>query len=286
MWTRKELKAKGKEAVHRSYWKTVLVSFIIMALLGGGMIGGRAAVGGALGGGPQTETQIEQQADAEASAAADEIMNDITQELPADIPQEDLNEMHSGIQSILQALRGMNMVVVIGAVLLSGIIFAAIAVALQAFLLNPLETGGARFFLRNLHTPAEVKELAYCYDHGYLNVVVTILVRDIYMILWTLLFIIPGIVKSYEYRMMPYILAENPEMPRKEVFAMSKEMMRGQKWKAFVLDLSFLGWELLSLITLGIVGIFYVNPYKNMTDAALYERLRYGDEQKLIEAEA
>ena len=62
--------------------------------------------------------------------------------------------------------------------------------------------------------------------------------------------------------------------------------MRGQKWKAFVLDLSFLGWGILSLLTLGIVGIFYVNPYRNMTNAALYERLRYGADQKLIEAEA
>ena len=86
--------------------------------------------------------------------------------------------------------------------------------------------------------------------------------------------------------MMPYILAEDPDMPTKEVFAMSREMMRGQKWKAFVLDLSFLGWGILSLLTLGIVGIFYVNPYRNMTNAALYERLRYGEEQKLIEAEA
>ena len=58
--------------------------------------------------------------------------------------------------------------------------------------------------------------------------------------------------------MIPYILAENPNLSRKEVFLLSKEMMRGQKWKAFVFDISFIGWWLLGLITLGILVIFYV----------------------------
>ena len=156
------------------------------------------------------------------------------------------------------------------------LVVAAVVIAMHAFLFNPLETGSARFFLRNLNTGSEVRELAYCYDHGYLNVVKTIFFKDLYIFLWMLLFIVPGVVKAYEYRMIPYLLAENPEMPKKEVFARSKEMMRGQKWKAFVLDLSFLGWGLLSLLTLGIVGVFYVNPYRNMTNAALYEKLMYG----------
>ena len=289
MWTRKEMKAKGKETMHRSYWKTVLVSFILVVLLGGGgaAIGGRAGAGAALDGGSAAHVQEEQQIeDAESNEIADDIINGITDELPPDVSKQDVEEMHSGIQSILQALKGMNLVLVIGAAILFALVIAAVAVVVQALLLNPLEAGGARFFLRNLNSPAEVKELAFCYDHGYLNVVKTIFFRDLYTILWCLLFIIPGIVKGYEYRMMPYILAEDPDMPTKEVFAMSREMMRGQKWKAFVLDLSFLGWGILSLLTLGIVGIFYVNPYRNMTNAALYERLRYGEEQKLIEAEA
>ena len=84
----------------------------------------------------------------------------------------------------------------------------------------------------------------------------------------------PGIVKSYEYRMVPYILAENPGMNRSEAFAISKQMMNGQKWDVFVLDLSFIGWHLLSGITLGIVGIFWVNPYVQATNAELYTRNR------------
>lgn len=74
---------------------------------------------------------------------------------------------------------------------------------------------------------------------------------------------------------MPYLLAENPSMPKEQAFALSKQMMDGQKWKAFVLDLSFIGWEILSGFTAGILGIFYVTPYRNMTHAALYESLCY-----------
>ena len=70
--------------------------------------------------------------------------------------------------------------------------------------------------------------------------------------------------------MVPYILAENPAMNRKEAFLISKKMMMGQKWNAFVLDLSFLGWRCLEAITFGILGIFYVEPYVQATIAELY----------------
>ena len=77
--------------------------------------------------------------------------------------------------------------------------------------------------------------------------------------------------------MIPYIMAEHPEMTKEQAFALSKQMMSGQKWKTFVLDLSFIGWEILSVCTLGILSIFYVEPYRFMTNAALYERLAYGN---------
>ena len=75
--------------------------------------------------------------------------------------------------------------------------------------------------------------------------------------------------------MIPYLLADNPQMTKEEAFAESKRMMQGQKWNAFVLDLSFIGWDILSGMTMGILGIFYVQPYKDGTHAALYEALRY-----------
>ena len=74
--------------------------------------------------------------------------------------------------------------------------------------------------------------------------------------------------------MIPYILAENPKIQRKKAFKLSKKMMKGNKWKTFILDLSFLGWELLSIFTFGLLNIFYINPYKVATTVELYEILK------------
>ena len=82
------------------------------------------------------------------------------------------------------------------------------------------------------------------------------------------------VIKTYEYRMIPYILAENPRIKRKEAFELSKQMMKGNKWKTFILDMSFFGWNFLSVLTLGILSIFYVNPYNAATIAELYATLK------------
>ena len=108
---------------------------------------------------------------------------------------------------------------------------------------------------------------------NYWNCVKTCFLRDLFVALWSLLFVIPGVIKSYEYRMVPYLLAEHPEMSSSEVLARSKEMMDGNKWAVFVLDLSFIGWVLLGAITMGLVFIFWTSPYINATEAALYHRL-------------
>ena len=154
-----------------------------------------------------------------------------------------------------------------------GVASAGIIVAflISFFVLNPIEVGTKRFFLKSLTEDPEIKELLFAFDHGYKNVVKILFKRDIKVILWSLLFINPGIVKSYEYRMIPYLLAENPELTEEEAFRYSRQMMYEQKLETFVLDLSFIGWDLLSGITVGIVGLFYVQPYANLTNAALYD---------------
>jgi uncharacterized membrane protein len=172
---------------------------------------------------------------------------------------------------------GAGMIIVLILVLITVVlILIGTAIAIDILILNPMEVGCKRFFTRNLNQKANVSEVAYAFDNNYKTVVKTVFFRDLYTALWSLLLIIPGIVKMYEYRMIPYILADHPELTSKEVFAKSKEMMKGQKWHAFVLDLSFIGWGILSLFTLGLLGTFYVTPYRNMTNAALYEKLEYG----------
>ena len=87
--------------------------------------------------------------------------------------------------------------------------------------------------------------------------------------LWSFLFIVPGIIASYRYALAPYLMAENPDMDVMEAIAHSKELMDGNKGRLFCLQLSFIGWRLLCVLTLGI-GYLWIAPYQNAAEAAFY----------------
>ncbi|MCM1078395.1 MAG: DUF975 family protein [Bacteroidales bacterium] len=95
----------------------------------------------------------------------------------------------------------------------------------------------------------------------------------IYTILWSLLFLVPGIIKYYSYSMAPYLLKDNPEMTADEAICASMKMTRGCKMKLFLLDLSFIGWVLLSVLTLGL-GFLLLSPYMYSAHAVFYEELK------------
>lgn len=95
---------------------------------------------------------------------------------------------------------------------------------------------------------------------------------SIFTALWTLLFIIPGIIKVYAYSMSGFILTENPEMTAKEAMNVSQKMMKGNKWRLFCLELSFIGWKILGVLSLGI-GMLWVTPYYNAAIAAFYDEI-------------
>lgn len=128
-------------------------------------------------------------------------------------------------------------------------------------------------FLLNLHDnkPAEVKDLFSQFDR-FADGFVLHLLTWLYTFLWGLLLVIPGIVASYKYAMAPFIMLENPGMKPKDAITASKELMDGHKMELFFLDLSFIGWELLNLLTLGI-GSFWLDPYMNASRAAFYRNL-------------
>lgn len=148
-----------------------------------------------------------------------------------------------------------------------------IGILVSVFLLNPIQVGTSRFFLKSLNEDTPIKDVLFAFDHGYMNVVKIIFLRNLKTFLWSLLLVIPGIIKAYEYRMIPYLLAENPELTSEEAFRLSRQMMDGQKLDAFILDWSFIGWDILAVLSCGLVGIFYVNPYVELTNAALYDTL-------------
>lgn len=101
----------------------------------------------------------------------------------------------------------------------------------------------------------------------------------LFVSLWTLLLIIPGIIKSYSYAMCFYILADNDDVGALEAITRSRHMMNGHKWELFLLQLSFIPWFLLSILTLGL-AMLYVGPYYNVTVANFYRRLKAENENE------
>ena len=104
------------------------------------------------------------------------------------------------------------------------------------------------------------------------NAVLTKILKTLYVVLWTLLLIVPGIIAAYSYAMTDYILAEHPEMTANKAIAASKEMMRGNKWRLFCLHFSFVGWAILCAMTFGI-GNLWLTPYENAANAAFYREI-------------
>lgn len=96
---------------------------------------------------------------------------------------------------------------------------------------------------------------------------------NLYVALWSLLFIIPGIIKALSYAMTPYIMSENPGMSASEAISRSMDMMDGYKADLFILHLTFIGWDILAALTFNI-GHLWLNPYKNAADAAFYRELK------------
>lgn len=260
MWTRKELKERAKEALKRNYWKIVLVSLIGM------LIGGGLGSSGISGGGSDIRDM-----------ASDNVKEHFTEHENDDVDWEGAEAVLDDIQMDIRPQDIVAVAFTVIVVLIVAAIVLAIGIALDVLLLNPVQIGINRFMVKSLDDTARIAEVGYTFDHNYKNGVKVMFFKDLYVVLWSLLFIVPGIYKAYQYRMVPYILGENPDMTYQEVLQRSKDMMDGQKWDAFVLDLSFILWHMLGGITCGLAEIFYVAPYVNLTDAALYSRLNRKD---------
>lgn len=138
----------------------------------------------------------------------------------------------------------------------------------------PLAYGFAILFL-DLFREGKPIDIGKLFDgfKDFGRVWVTLILVAIYTILWTCLLIIPGIVKSYSYALTPFILKDEPELKYNAAIEKSMRMMDGYKMKLFLLDLSFIGWMILSVLTLGI-GLLFLQPYMNTARAAFYEDLK------------
>lgn len=242
MTDRATLKEFGKRAFQQNYWRCVAVALILMLLAGGS--------------GSSSNTRTEDNSNTNSHY---------------------LVEIGGGEDTYFTnriSIGRWPFVVIRSLTITTALVIAGIVLIFLSLALNVLTVGGCKFFLENAmqrEDPAGVGLLFYGFQNGrFWHNVLTLFLRGLFTLLWTLLFLIPGIIKTYEYRLIPYLLAEYPDMEWQEVFRRSKELMDGHKMDAFVLDLSFIGWHLLGGISFGLVDIFYTNPYQNAVNAEFY----------------
>lgn len=138
-----------------------------------------------------------------------------------------------------------------------------------------LFVGSKKFFIEGYNEEAKISMVFSMFNkNDWLNIIKTQFTTKIYIMLWSILFIIPGIIKSYEYRFVPYIKSENPNISTKEAIRLSRNMTDGNKFDMFILfGFSFILWDILGILFLGI-GHILVLPYKTATEASLYLRLK------------
>lgn len=196
-------------------------------------------------------------------------------------PEVKLNIDTSGIRANLQ-IAGQNVVswgsgdpalrtFLVGSALY--IMIAALVLAAVYFILGSIVgVGYARVNLNLFYGETPSFASLFSYFPYWKTTATARLLRSVYTLLWSLLFIIPGIVATYSYAMTDYILAEHPELTAGEAIARSKQMMEGNRWRLFCLHISFIGWAILSAFTLGI-GNLFLTPYKQAAEAAFYQEL-------------
>ena len=283
MWNRRILKEQGKINFKRYYWKSVLVSFILMLVTTGGIGGSSSSISSSI------SSMMESRVNDNYYDADEYYYGDEDDYYDGEYYSEDVSidgESYIEPDFTMGAFFG-GMIIIFIIIFIVALI---IGLVIQFLVGYPIAIGANNFFMNTREKEGSLDSLVSVYKSGKLkDIILTMFLKGLYQFLWSLLLLIPGIVKSYEYRMIPYILCENPNISRRRAFEISKDMMRNNKWKTFVLDLSFLGWEILSLLTLGILGIFYVNPYVLGTNAELYAVLRenalkngYASDKELI----
>ena len=146
-------------------------------------------------------------------------------------------------------------------------------VLFRSFFINPLEVGYSRFFLENTtYHSTRIARVFSSFKNNYLTICRKMFRKTIYQFLWNFT-IIGGIIKSYSYRLVPYIIAEDNEISSKDAILISRKLMNGNKLRAFFLDLSFFFWHLLSVCSFGLIGIFFANPYSECTKAEFYKSI-------------
>ncbi|MBQ6501833.1 MAG: DUF975 family protein [Mogibacterium sp.] len=260
MWDRKELKAKGKAAYNANKVACIIAALILM-------------IAGGIGSGSTASPSVT-------------VRNQLNSN---DQVVESYDDSRDGNDVVTVEVNGQNLNIgetehnIVPMIAVSSVVFFLILIAstvglmVLALVLNPLHVGARKFFIQNASDPGtkvDGMNVGFAFGKNYRDIVFSMFGTQLINILWTLLLIVPGIYKAYCWRLVPFIIADEPDIPGKEARARSASMMNGSKWASFVLDLSFIGWKLVGALTFGIVNIVFTNPYEAATDTELYLTLK------------
>ncbi|MBQ9784884.1 MAG: DUF975 family protein [Clostridia bacterium] len=162
---------------------------------------------------------------------------------------------------IVSAISGLASAIVVGSLIVTG----------------PLAVGSAFYFLniarKKEGASGDIGAMLKPVSGDAGGTIILGLLTTLFTILWSLLFIIPGIIKSFSYAMAPYIKADHPEYTATQALDESRRIMNGNKWRLFCLNLSFIGWLIVGALACGI-GTLWVAPYMSAAQAAFYEEIK------------
>ena len=229
MWSIRDIKKKGRSALKKNYWRSVVVAALMFLL----------------------------------ATVASKLSQIRSRGILKNVGFEPLHKMAPNEIMIITGI------VVVG--YMSIIVFA---VLVKIICSNALEVGGCLFFKNSVEEESAKLTLIGEGFSDYAHVFVTLLLRDIFVVLWSCLGIFPGLVKGYSYRMVPYIVKDYPDLSETEVITLSRSMMDGNKWRTFLLDLTFVGWFFAGVVTYGMISVLWTYPYYENTIAALYLELK------------
>ena len=260
MWTNELLKNNAKACLKNYYWYAVLYCFLTYLVTGtitstvtGFLYGGTSVIGTIL-------SAVFGISSTALGVAGEE----------------------SGSDAMMV---GAGIGMVLGMILLYAIIYIltlAVSIVVSTFVNMPFNIVGLnRYFMVSRTRKGDINDILFSVkSKQYKNIAKVSFFYNLYIILWTLLFVVPGIIKSYEYFLVPYILAENPAISKDRAFEISKKTMEGEKMNTFILQLSFIGWSLLLCLAtmmtfgLGALGAYCLVPSMNATFVELYTCLR------------
>lgn len=269
-WERVELKNKTKQIMTKQYW-TGLVVILIVTILGGGFID----IGGVY---ERTYGEILM-----PTLTNTVLLNNIDLDTYRNVEEFDVKLKIPGINLIETIASGPQYEVTIASVKDENKYRKTIIASVILFILVgwPLKIGTKKFFLNWTKEKSNLNDLFFVFkEKKVFKIIKTLLYKEVKLLLWTLCFLIPGIIKTYAYTFVPYIVAENPDLSSREVIKISEKLTSGEKWKIFELYVSFIGWNLLGMLAFGI-GILGIQPYVEGTFAELYKTLKlekFGEE--------